>query len=132
MKGPLNLTSYNPISIAYFMYGTTAANGMTGTVQFRNVKVEVADAFTAWSAAPEDLNNVPNRLSLAESSINLQSDQIALKVNTSTYDAEKVYRNATEPTTKYTNMLWLDTSLSPSILKRWTGSLLDCGGFGRK
>ncbi|MEA5013433.1 MAG: hypothetical protein VB099_02625 [Candidatus Limiplasma sp.] len=123
LKGPLNLTSYNPISIAYFMYGTSAANGMTGTVQFRNVKVEVADSFTNWSAAPEDLNNVPNRLSIAESSINLQSNQIALKVNTSTYDAEKVYRNAGEPTTKYTNMLWLDTSLSPSILKRWTGSL---------
>lgn len=36
--GPLNLSSYNPVSIAYFMLGTSAATGTTGTVQFRNVK----------------------------------------------------------------------------------------------
>ena len=122
-KGPLNLAEYNPISITYFMYGTSSANGATGTVQFRNLKVEVGDAFTEWSAAPVDMNSVPNRLSTAESSIAQHSNQIVLKVNTATYDAEKVYRGATEPSDKNTDMLWLDTSLSTPILKRWTESL---------
>ena len=37
--GPLNLTSYNPVAIAYFALGTASANGTTGTVRFRNVKL---------------------------------------------------------------------------------------------
>ena len=123
VKGPLNLAQYSPISIAYFMYGTISANGTIGTVQFRNLKIEVGDTFTEWSAAPEDMNSVPGRLSTAESSIAQHGNQIALKVNTAIYDAEKVYRSATEPSIKNANMLWLDTSLSPPILKRWTGSL---------
>lgn len=121
-KGPMNITSYSPIGIAYVSIGTAAAAGCTGTVQIRNVKCEVGDSFTDWSAAPEDLNDLPNRMTTAESTISQQSSQIALKVSTSTYNAEKVYRGATAPTTLYTNMLWLDTSLSPNLLKRYTGS----------
>jgi len=121
-KGPMNISSYSPIGIAYFSFGTANAVGSTGTVQFRNVKVEVSDSFTDWSAAPEDLNDVNQRLTTAESTISQQANQIALKVSTSTYNTEKVYRSTTAPTTLYTNMLWLDLSLSPPILKRYTGS----------
>jgi len=121
-KGPLNISSYSPTGIAYFLYGTSSAVGSTGTVQFRNVKLEVGDEFTSWSAAPEDLNNLPDRMTSAESSISQQANQIALKVSTSTYASEKVYRGSTAPTTLYTNMLWLDTSTSPNLLKRYTGS----------
>ena len=121
-KGPMNITSYSPIGIAYVSIGTAAAAGCTGTVQIRNVKCEVGDSFTDWSAAPEDLNDLPNRMTTAESTISQHSSQIALKVSTSTYNAEKVYRGATAPTTLYTNMLWLDTSVSPNLLKRYTGS----------
>lgn len=121
-KGPMSITSYNPISIAYVSVGTAAAAGSTGTVQIRNVKCEVGDSFTDWSAAPEELNDLPNRMTTAESTISQHSNQIALKVSTSTYNAEKVYRGATAPTTLYTNMLWLDTSVSPNLLKRYTGS----------
>jgi len=121
-KGPMSITSYNPIGIAYVSIGTAAAAGCTGTVQIRNVKCEVGDSFTDWSAAPEDLNDLPDRMTTAESTISQHSNQIALKVSTSTYNTEKVYRGSTAPTTLYTNMLWLDTSASPNLLKRYTGS----------
>ena len=47
--GPLSLTSFHPTSIAYFTLGTGSSNGVTGTVQFRNIKLEVLDRWTAWS-----------------------------------------------------------------------------------
>ncbi len=67
--GPLNLSSLNPVSIAYFYLGTANSSGTTGTVQFRNVKLEVLDQWTDWSAAPEDLYGLSNRMTNAESSI---------------------------------------------------------------
>jgi len=121
-KGPMSLTTFNPIGISHVQFGSSSAVGSTGTVQIRNVKVEVGDSFTDWCAAPEDLNDLPDRMTTAESTISQHSNQIALKVSTSTYNAEKVYRGSTAPTTLYTNMLWLDTSVSPNLLKRYTGS----------
>ena len=120
--GPLNLSSFNPTGIAYVSIGTGGANGTTGTVQFRNLKVEVLDSWTAWSAAPEDLYGMSTRMANAETRITQNANNIALKVSTVTYNAEKVYRSSTAPTTLYTNMLWLDTSFTPNLLKRYTGS----------
>lgn len=120
--GPLSLTSFHPTSIAYFTLGTGGSNGVTGTVQFRNIKLEVLDRWTAWSAAPEDLYGMVSRMVNAESRITQNANNIALKVSTSTYNTEKVYRGSTAPTTLYTNMLWLDTSATPNLLKRYTGS----------
>ena len=120
--GPLNLSSYSPVEIAYFALGTTSANGTTGTVRFRNVKLEVLDAWTDWSAAPEDIYGLAGRMTDAESRITQNANSISLKVNTSTYDFEKVYRSHTAPTEQYVDMLWLDMSLTPPILKRYTGS----------
>ena len=120
--GPLSLTSYHPTSIAYFTLGTGGSNGVTGTVQFRNIKLEVLDRWTAWSAAPEDLYGMVSRMVNAESRITQNANNIALKVSNSTYNTEKVYRGSTAPTTLYTNMLWLDTSTTPNLLKRYTGS----------
>ena len=120
--GPLNLSSFNPTGIAYVSIGTGGANGTTGTVQFRNLKIEVLDSWTDWSAAPEDLYGMSTRMANAESRITQNANNIALKVSTVTYNAEKVYRSSTAPTTLYTNMLWLDTSSAPNLLKRYTGS----------
>lgn len=120
--GPLNLTSFHPTSIAYFTLGTGGSNGVTGTVQFRNIKLEVLDRWTAWSAAPEDLYGMSTRMANAETRITQNANNIALKVSTVTYNAEKVYRSSTAPTTLYANMLWLDTSATPNLLKRYTGS----------
>lgn len=120
--GPLSLTSFHPTSIAYFTLGTGGSNGVTGTVQFRNIKLEVLDRWTAWSAAPEDLYGMSTRMVNAESRITQNANNIALKVSTSSYNTEKVYRGSTAPTTLYANMLWLDTSATPNLLKRYTGS----------
>lgn len=119
--GVLNLSSVNPTDIAYFSIGTAAANGTTGTVQFRNIKLEVLDKWTDWSAAPEDIYGMVSRMNNAESRITQNANNIALKVSTSTYNTEKIYRGTTAPTTLYTNMLWLDTSVTPNLLKRYTG-----------
>ena len=120
--GPLNLSSYSPIGLAYFSLGTGNANGTTGTVQYRNVKLEVLDTWTDWSVAPEDIYGLANRMANAESSITQNANNIAMRVTTSTYNTEKVYRGSSAPSTLYTNMLWLDTSVSPNLLKRYTGS----------
>lgn len=121
--GPLNLTSYNPVSLAYFALGTGSANGMTGKVQLRNIKLEVLDAWTDWSAAPEDVYGLANRMNNAETRITQNANNINLRVSTGTYTLEKVYRSTAAPATKYVNMFWLDMSLTPNILKRWTGSV---------
>ena len=120
--GPLNLSSYSPIGLAYFSLGTGSANGTTGTVQYRNVKLEVLDTWTDWSVAPEDIYGLANRMTNAESNISQNANNIAMRVTTSTYNTEKVYRVSSAPSTLYTNMLWLDTSVSPNLLKRYTGS----------
>ncbi len=51
-----------------------------------------------------------------------QADEIALKVSKTTFDHEKVIRSSTAPENPTENMLWLDISLSPNMLKRWNGS----------
>lgn len=90
-----------------------------GLVRLRNPQVECGNRITDYRPAPEDIEY---RMDSAESSITQHANQIALKVNTSTYNAEKVYRGASAPTSPSYDMLWLDTSLWPNILKRWTGS----------
>jgi len=90
-----------------------------GIVRIRYPQVECGNRITDYRPAPEDLEL---RMDSAESSITQHASQIALKVNTATYNAEKVYRGATAPAVPSTDMLWLDTSLSPNILKRYTGS----------
>ena len=126
--GPLNLSSYSPIGLAYFSLGTSNANGTTGTVQYRNVKLEVLDTWTDWSVAPEDIYGLANRMATAESNITQNANNIAMRVTTSTYNTEKVYRGSSAPSTLYTNMLWLDTSVSPNLLKRYTGSAWGVAG----
>jgi len=120
--GVYNFSSYNPVDVAYAYLGTSAQTGCKGTVEFRNVKIECSSTWTAWSAAPEDIYGLSNRMSNAESRISQNTSNISLRVLTSTYNMEKVYRGSTAPTSLYTNMLWLDTSVSPNLLKRYTGS----------
>lgn len=90
-----------------------------GLVRLRYPQVECGNRITDYRPAPEDL---ALRMSSAESAITQQANQIALKVNTATYNAERVYRGVSAPASPATDMLWLDTSLSPNLLKRYTGS----------
>ena len=98
---------------------TGGGGSSTASVMLRNIKLEVGNKATDWTAAPEEMET---RMASAESSITQNAANIALKVSTSTYNTEKVYRSTSAPSSKSTNMLWLDLSLSPPILKRWSGS----------
>lgn len=97
-KGVLNLTSFSAIGITNLTYGTSTSAGTTGTVVFRNAKVEVSNTYTRWSPAPEDLGALPGRLTSAESSITQNANNIALKVSESVYNQEKIYRSNAAPT----------------------------------
>lgn len=121
-KGPMDLTSFAPTAIAYVSLGTGHAVGSTGKVEIRNVKLEVGDAFSDWTPAPEDMDSLVDRMATAESNITQNANNISLKVSTTTFNAGNIYRGTSAPTTIYSNMLWLDLSLSPPILKRWNGS----------
>jgi len=70
-------------------------------------------------------------LDVHESLITQNADQIALKVSTATYDAEKVIRSDTAPGRSEPGTLWLDTSLTPNMLKRWNGSGWEVVGTSR-
>ena len=56
-----------------------------------------------------------------DSQIAAMSGQIALKVSTSTYESDKVYRGPAEPIAE-DGLLWLDTSVTPNLLRRWDGA----------
>ena len=55
-------------------------------------------------------------------SIDMMQDQLALKVSTGVYEQDRIYRQETAPANPVTNLLWLDTSVEPNQLRRWTGS----------
>lgn len=73
-------------------------------------------------ATQSDLNATNESVKTAQAAIQTNADQIALKVGTAQYTAEKIYRSNTAPSTPLSNMMWLDTSLTPAIMKRWDGS----------
>nr|DAR65572.1 MAG TPA: hypothetical protein [Caudoviricetes sp.] len=125
-KGPMDLDKRNALSLIYLVFGGEAADGTTGKIELRNPKVEVA-GFSDWTRAPEDLADMPERLSSAESKIEQHSDEISLKVSQTTYDSEKIYRSATAPANPTMGMLWLDTGATPNLLKRCT--LADADGW---
>lgn len=81
-----------------------------------------ANAQDAADAANTAIDSLAQRVTTAESTITQQAGEIALKVSQSTYDSEKIIRSATAPENPTAQMLWLDISLSPNMLKRWTGS----------
>jgi len=118
----IDLSGLSPRSISSFTVGVEELEGATGTINIKNVMLEVGTALNNWTPALEDGYYMNNRLTNAESTISQHSSQISLKVNTSTYNLEKVYRGTTAPTTYSYNSLWLDTSVTPVILRRWTGS----------
>lgn len=75
-----------------------------------------------------DMNGVVTRLNSAESRITQTENEIATKVSQTTFTQElgkkenSVTKSNTAPTSPTTNQLWLDTSVTPNILKRWSGT----------
>lgn len=75
-----------------------------------------------------DMNGVITRLDSAESRITQTEKDITSKVSQTTFTQElgkkenSVIKSNTAPTSPTTNQLWLDTSVTPNILKRWSGT----------
>lgn len=75
-----------------------------------------------------DMNGVVTRLNSAESRITQNENEIATKVSQTTFTQElakkenSVVKSNTAPSNPSTNQLWLDTSVTPNVLKRWNGS----------
>ncbi|MGY6765681.1 phage tail spike protein [Faecalibacterium prausnitzii] len=76
----------------------------------------------------QNVSNLTTRVSNAEAQLTLQADQIATKVSQTTFTQElskkenAVTKSNSAPSNPTTNMLWLDTSVTPNVLKRWSGS----------
>lgn len=77
---------------------------------------------------------VEDRLLAAE--LKLEPDAITLSVmNTAAWASfaaskeNKINYAATEPTGKYVGMLWMDTSATPKLLKRWNGTAWEATAY---
>ncbi len=136
--------AFKPMSqVAYEAYteiGTlreetqTAIQQTNATIALKADK-STTDALSTRLASAEQKVTPESIVSTVTSSSEYQEDQtamqtqiqqnannIALKVSYATYNTEKVYRGTTAPASPYTNMLWLDISATPNLLKRYTGS----------
>ena len=81
----------------------------------------------ASKVAQTDFDGVEGRLDTAESSITQQSGEIASKVSTTTYNTgiaskENSIVKATVAPAHVSGLLWLNTSITPNVLNRSTGS----------
>lgn len=92
--------------------------GCTGIVQLRSFQVELGNRETDYRPAPEDLET---RVTTAESRITQQANQIGMCVTETVYNREKVYQGVTAPASPGAGTLWLDTSQSPHMMKRYNG-----------
>jgi hypothetical protein len=85
-----------------------------------------AAASTAEQAAK---SYAETRASDAESAAKSHADTVATnaeqaaKAHTESYAERKITKGVSQPTSPVAGDLWLDTSVSPNVLRRWSGSL---------
>lgn len=109
---------------------------INSTLSSHSSSIDVLEGEIALKVSQSDLDTVNNnvgaletRMTSAESSITQNANAISLKVSTSTYNAgiatkeDTITKSATAPTSPATNKLWMDTSVTPNVLKRWTGTV---------
>jgi phage minor structural protein len=118
---------------------TRMANAETAIVQNANaiqLKANASDVYTksqvdtslANKADKTKVDSLETRISNAEAQLTVQAGQIATKVSQTEFTQElakkenSVVKSSTAPSNPTTNMLWLDTSVTPNVLKRWNGS----------
>ena len=118
---------------------TKMSNAETSITQLSNqitLKANASDVYTktevnnqlANKADNTTVNVLETRISEAEAQLTVQADQIATKVSQTTFTQElskkenAVTKSNSAPSNPSTNQLWLDTSVTPNVLKRWNGS----------
>jgi phage minor structural protein len=105
----------------------TDLDNATGRLTTAEGTLVVQAGQIASKVATTDFNAVESRLDTAESSITQQSGEIASKVATTTYNSgialkEDSITKATVAPAHMNGRLWLDTSVTPNILNRSTGT----------
>ena len=74
------------------------------------------------------IGGLDSRLDAAESSITQNSNQIATKISTTTYESgmsvkeNSIAKSSSSPSSPYTGQLWINTSVTPNVLYRFSGS----------
>jgi phage minor structural protein len=118
---------------------TRMTNAETAITQNANqiaLKANKTDVYTktevnnqlANKADNTTVNALETRISEAESQLTIQANQIATKVSQTTFTQElskkenAVTKSNSAPSNPSTDQLWLDTSVTPNVLKRWNGS----------
>jgi phage minor structural protein len=118
---------------------TRMANAETSITQNANqiaLKANKTDVYTktevnnqlANKADNTTVNALETRISEAEAQLTIQANEIATKVSQTTFTQElskkenAVTKSNSAPSNPSTDQLWLDTSVTPNVLKRWNGS----------
>ena len=119
--------------------GTRVNSAETSITQLSNqitLKANATDVYTkqqvdaslANKADKTEVDSLETRVSNAEAQLTVQANQIATKVSQTEFTQElskkenAVTKSNSAPSNPSTNQLWLDTSVTPNVLKRWNGS----------
>ena len=76
-KFNLNMFQYNPSGFVSIVFSEIdAASDTTGTIQIRNVKVELGNSFTDWCPAPEDTADMANGIDALNTSYTALAERV--------------------------------------------------------
>lgn len=106
----------------------TDVQALDGRVTTAEGSITVQAGQIASKVSQTDFNALNGRVGTAESTITQQAGEIALRVTTTTYNAgigskENTITKATTAPAHLNGRLWLDTSVTPNVLKRSTGTV---------
>lgn len=105
----------------------SAISGVEGRLTTAESTITQHASSIASKVSQTDFNSLEGRMDSAESSITQQAGEIASKVSTTTYNTgmsskeDSVYKQTSAPAHS-NGRLWLNTSVTPNILYRSTGS----------
>jgi phage minor structural protein len=117
LNGKVSVTTYQ-----------TDQNAIVTRLDNAETAIEQNESAIALKASQSSVDSLTSRVTNAEAQLSVQAGQIATKVEQTTFNTElakkegSITKSSTAPSNPATNALWLDTSVTPNILKRWTGS----------
>lgn len=92
-----------------------------GNLTRRELSSSLRDVIDSKAEAAQ-VNELGETVGEHASLIQQNAAQISLKVSQTAYDGEKPYTGNTPPESPPVGRLWLDTSVTPNLLKRWDGN----------
>ncbi|MDD4797125.1 MAG: hypothetical protein PHO66_05100 [Eubacteriales bacterium] len=86
------------------------------------IALTAPSAYEQATSTQVSASTVSSMVTRSWSEIQRNAEQIALKVSQTTYDGEKPHVGGPPPEVPPVGRLWLDTSVTPNLLKRWDGT----------